>query len=454
MIGPGILSLIIFIVVILIINVYFKKNIAIAMFIAWIATVVVDLPNALTLLKDSLIAGVVGDVIFPAMCFTFMAILMAKTGIIFRLVEILNSIFWRIKGSSAYVSTMASALLGTITGSGSGIAAVTGAITIPWMEETGFSKQTATTIITGNVCLGPGTAPSTSMFMLIGMPIVASVISPGDVYVAVFVGGLYLAAARFLNVLWYIKANDIKPMNKEDVTPLSESLANGWPSLFMFLGVLVPLLLTTGPISDWLATTSFGPEGVKSINMMFWIPILLTVIIAIEGRKYLPKFSDIKAWFSLMRDGIDRYPTIGGTIIFSIAASTVMGDLGLGSEMTALFDVLTGFPKIVTILIVGLIILIVAGPLNATGTIAAVGAVSFGALTSIGVSPGAALSAILIFTSTEGAVPPTSGPLYVTAGISGLADPSACFKDLFFKYAIPSFVVAVLIALEIFWVPS
>ncbi len=443
--GPGLLSLIIFIGVIIIVNAVLKQNIAIAMGVAWLATMLLDIRNFGTMFVTSLWDGIIGDVIFPSMCFGFMAVLMNRTGIIRRLVNILNAIFWRIRGSAGYVSTMTSVLLGMVTGSGPGISAVSGAITIPWMENSGFSKKVATTIVTGNVTLAASTPPSTSMFMLLAMPAIAGTISAGDLYIALLAGGAYVVIARFITVWFYIRKLDIQPVKREDVMPLRQALKEGWKSLFIFLGVLIPLLLTTGPISDLLASTPFGEAGVDSIDMMVWIPVLLSVIIMLEGKAYLPKWTDFKGWLDLIRADIMNYPIIGGTIIFSIAASSVMGDLGIGADMEALFGHLAGMSPIITVMLAGILILIVAGPLNTTGTIAALGSVCFVALTSVGISPGTAISAMLIFAATEGCIPPASAPLFIASGISGLKDPSVCFKDLVLYYGLINFVIGVLI---------
>ena len=161
LIGPGIISLIIFVGVTIIASVGFKRNIAWAMCLAWLASLVLAGREIPTYAVESLKAGIINEVMFPSICFCFMAEMMRRTGIIKRLVTILNSIFGRIPGGAGYVSTMASALMGAVSGSGSGNAAVSGSITIPWMMESGFSDQLATTIVTGNATLGMSIPPST-----------------------------------------------------------------------------------------------------------------------------------------------------------------------------------------------------------------------------------------------------------------------------------------------------
>jgi TRAP-type C4-dicarboxylate transport system permease large subunit len=445
MIGPGIIALIVFIGVVVVVNVVMKKNIAFAMFIAWLATLLVAGAKAPEYFVASLKEGITGDVIFPSMYFCFMADMMNRTGIIRRLVNIMNSAFGRIPGGAGYVSTMTSALMGSVSGSGPGNAAVAGSITIPWMKGSGFSNKIATTIVAGNATLGMSIPPSTSMFMLLAMPAIVGKTTSGDLYMACMAGGMYILAFRLITVFYYTKKYGIKAVDRANIMPLKETMQKGWKSLFIFLGVIIPLLITTGPISTALSNTSFGAAGVKAIDMMVWIPVLLTVIVLIEGRKYLPKFTNLKEWHKMLSGDIMTYPTVGGTIVFSIAGSGIMTRLGLSKEMEAIFSSIGYSTPIITVILVGIAIMIVAGPLNSTGTLVTLGSVSFIALTSAGVAPAVALTAMLLFAATEGCVPPASAPLYVASGISGLQDPSVCFKDLMFIYALGSFVVATLV---------
>ena len=117
--------------------------------------------------------------------------------------------------------------------------------------------------------------------------------------------------------------------------------------------------------------------------------------------------------------------------------------------MEALFSNLSTMPALVTVMVVGVILLILAGPLNSTGTLVTMGSVGFVALTSVGIRPATALTIMLLFAATEGCVPPASTPLVIASGISGLKDPSKCFKDLMFIYTTGSFVIATLVGIGI-----
>ena len=135
MIGIGIITLVIYIAAILIINVVFKRKMAEAM--VWTFLLIVAIGgifghhNPVTLAADGIQDAAGQEVVYASMAFVFMAFIMEKTGVIQRLIQILNSVLGRLPGGSGYVSTIASALFGMVSGSGSGNASAVGSITIP-----------------------------------------------------------------------------------------------------------------------------------------------------------------------------------------------------------------------------------------------------------------------------------------------------------------------------------
>src|SRR5699024_11900973 len=76
-------------------------------------------------------------------------------------------------------------------------------------------------------------------------------------------------------------------------------------------------------------------------------------------------------------------------------------------------------PLWLLVVLVGLVVVAVAGPLSSSATLSAVGQVSLFAMVGAGVEPILALIAILVFASTEGASPPAAGSIFVACGIPG-----------------------------------
>lgn len=441
----GILSLVLFIVIVSVVTVVLKRSCAEGMFLAWLVILFLGGAKAPELAVSSLKTAFTTEVVFPTMAFCFMSTLMLRTGIIERLVQIFNSIFGRIAGGAGYVSTCASALMGMVSGNGPGNAAVSGSITIPWMLESGFPKHLATTIVAGNATLGASIPPSTVMFLLLALPAVEGVVSSSELYLTCFCGGMWLLLLRFITVFGFTRAYHIQPVDKSSIRPLRETVKKGGTSLSIFLGILIPLVVTIGPLSEALkAIPSIGSAGIKSVDMIVWIPVMMCVIAAIEGHKLLPHSA--KEWFQFIDENIGTYANVGGTLLFSLAGGAVMKNLGMSEELqTILSHVTQSVSPFFVLLIVGGIIMLAAGPLSTTATLTALGSVCFTALTSIGMRPSVALTAIIIFGATEGSMPPSSSPLFVASGISGLDNPVRCFKLLAPIYAGGSALIAILI---------
>lgn len=451
LIGIGVISLIVYIVSIIFINTVLKRKMAESMMWSFILLLIISQifqGEGINYMKSGLEFSLKQEVIFAAMAFSYMSYVMTKTGIVSRLVDILNSLIGRLPGGSGYVSTIASALFGMISGSGSGNAAAVGSITIPWMTETGWSKEDATTIVAGNAGLGMVFPPSSSMFLLLGMPTIAPFLTSSELYITLMSAALIILAYRLVIVRYFVGKSNIKGLPKDSIPSIGVSMKNGWQSLLIFLGVLTPILLTSGPISKYLESVeSFGAAGLKSISLILWVPILISIIAIIEGRKFLP--NTVKGWIEFNQESVSKFGETGALLFFAFAASRVLINLGLETEITAIFEHIANLSPILVVISIAVLITMMVGPFTGTATTTAVGSVGFIALTSIGLAPAVACTVLLILFSNEGCIPPNSAPIYISCGISGIDNPSVIFKPLIFLYAAPTILIAMLIALKI-----
>lgn len=446
--GIGIVAFVVYIVFVIVWYLGLKRSIAEAMLLGLIVCCAFNgIGNIPTTFVSSLQSAMTEDVMAAIMLFTMMASIMTQTGIITRLVNILNSILGRLRGGPAYVSACASALFGMVSGASSANAATVGSITIPWMEESGWSKEVAATMNTGNAGLGICIPPSSSMFLMLGLPAVAGVVSAGDLYFALLCGGLWTLVYRLILVRYYVFKYKIPPISRDKIAGLGASLKTGGSSLAMFLGIIIPLLVITGPVATLLeGLASFGEDGVGAMNIIIWVPVLIMVICLIEGRKMLPK--TLEGWTKMLLSTAKQCCNCGAVSLFAMACSNALNQTSFGDDMTTILSALS-LPKFVMILIIGYVIALAAGPMNATSTTVSLGPVAYSAMVSVGVPPVTAIVAYLIFASTEGASPPMSSPIFVSSGIAGLDDVSVMFKPLIFHYCIPVVFVGVLVAMGI-----
>ncbi|MQA81927.1 MAG: TRAP transporter large permease subunit [Streptosporangiales bacterium] len=447
--GLGMIALIVFVAVTIVWFAALRRDIAEALLVAFLATAVCGGWQAPQLVLDGVVAAATSEVLFAAMAFVVMSQVTTTTGLVGRLAEILNSLFGRLPGGAGYVSTLASALFGLVSGSGAGNAATVGTITVPWMKQSNWRPRESALIVTGNAGLGIALPPSSTMFILLAAPGVSGV-TIDQVLVPLLAAGCVTLVYRLAVVAFLARRYRVRALSGDLVPPLRQTLRAGWTSGIIFLGVAVPLLLTVGPVANALrAVDSVGDDGVDAISIIIWVPVLITVFALVEGRRRLPR-----GWSGLHRmvlDGRQSLAAVGGSVFFALAASDVLARLGLDRDLSSMLSGLD-LPKSVLVLVVCSLLVLVASPLSSTSTVATIGGVAFVALTGAGLPPVLAFVIILIATSTEGASPPGAAALFIAAGLAKV-DPSRIFLPAVVYYVAPIIVIAWLLGMGFIPIP-
>jgi TRAP-type transport system large permease protein len=439
-VGAAVWALVVYILVIVLWNAVLKRTIGEAMLVGFVAVCLFGGTDILDVAAAGFDKALSEEVVFAALAFVFMGYLLTKLGLIDEQVTLLNAIFGRLRGGSAYVSTSASALLGAPSGSGSGIAASVGSVTIPWMVRSRWRPDLAATLVAGNAGLGISIPPSSSMFLLLGSASVAPVLSADQLFVAALVGGLWTVLHRFVVVFLWVRRYQVDAMDRADLTPLRAAARQGARSLLVYLGIAVPVLMTLDFGVRFLEAR-LGAAA-EDVSIVVWIPVLTILVTFAVAWRRLPK--TYRGWSDALGEMAPRYAIIGATLFFAFAAAGGLDHLGLGDQLTTLMDRLDA-PLWLNAVLVGLLIVIVAAPLTGTATIAAIGGVAFTALTAAGAAPAVAATAILIFASTEGASPPGAAPIYIASGIAGV-DPARTFVRLILWFVVPTLAIGVLVA--------
>lgn len=435
--GIGIIALAVFIGVILVWFLAFKRPIGESMLLGFLSICFLGGGRALELFIEGIKYAATYEVLYAALAFVVMAYLFDLSGVLEGLINILNSLLGRVPGGAAIMDVIASGAIGLIAGATTGNVAARGVFTIPWMKKTGFDEDLATTIAAGNAGMAVGYPPNASMFILLGLAPIAAQVTEGQLYLAMLVAGTYQIIWRFIIVAYFIKKNNIKGVT-EGIRPLRETFSEGWKSLFVFLGAAIPIILTMSPFAVYLSSENVvGEAGMDTISLITWMPIVISFIVIVLGWKNFPKSA--KGWVDIASNSISRFTEIGAVLLFAFAGSKVLGDLGMADELSNFLMSLSIAPWLMVI-IVGLIVILVACPLSATATLTVVGLVSFSALTSVGINPLVAVVAILAWASTEGESMPTSGGIYVAAGIAE-SNPAKSFVPLFIYYVIPVMII-------------
>ena len=444
-IGIGVWAFMIYILAILVWMLVVKRNIAEAMLVGLVVIALFNGPaNVLTTLWDAVYSASKESSFLATMLFLLMAVVMTKTGIIAKLVELLNSMIGRIRGGAAYVSVCVSFLFGLVSGNAIANCSTVGAITVPWMKDSGWPKPVAATMNAGNAGVGQSMPSCSALYLLVGLAEVSAVVEVGQAYIACLCAGAWTFGYRLLRVWLYARKYDVHPVPSDQIKPLGQSFRDNWTSLLMLVGIAVPLLLTVGPISDALAAVaSFGSEGVKSINIVLWVPIVVCLICIIVGWKNLPRSAG--GWMDILKGCQSTFSTVGGVLLFALAASNVLNTVGFDQDLSAILQSLS-LPGVLMVILTCIMIALVAGPLSAVATTAAVGQVAYSIFVDAGIAPICAVVAFMICISTEGASPPSSSPIFISCGLAEVKDPKVIFRPLITDYVLPLLGVAVLVA--------
>lgn len=439
-IGYSVICFVVYLAVVVTFMLALKRSIITSLFVGWIVLLVMSGQNAVDYAVDSIKYSFTQENEYALIIFGLMGFLMEATGMVNRIVTILNSLFGRFRGGSGYVSTLGCAAYGLASGSVMGCCATVGAVTIPWMKGSGFSTEDASTLATANSGLAIMVPPSTCFAIILSWPLFVSMgLSTASLYLANLIFGAYLVILRVIQCTIIIRRAKIPKPDPSHIPAFIPALKENWTGLTMFVATIIPVLVTAGPLNTWLKSVeSWGAVGNSSVSLMTWLPMMITVVVLIEGWKYLPH--SVKGMADLIGSSIGRFKELGTTLLLGYFAARILSRMGLAEEMGALFESLS-VNFFVLMFIVALVLFLSSGPLSPTVVLNSVGPIGFAAMVSSGVNPYVAAMAVLGYSAMGSCVPPSTPALYVAGGISGLEDVKACFKDLLVVYAIPSFLV-------------
>ncbi|WP_028275525.1 TRAP transporter large permease subunit [Arthrobacter sp. I3] len=440
----GIWALAAYLAVILLWTTLLKRSVGEAMILGFLVVLPFTGVTAAQIGWSSLYTAVTDEIVYATMAFVFMGYLLDKTGVLDRLIDLLNSLIGGTRGGPAWVSTVASAGLGGVVHNQAAIAATVGSVTIPWMEKSRLDKPAAATLVAGNAGMGITFPFSASMFVLVGSATVGPLLNVNELVLPLFIGGLWCFLHRLIVTWLLIRKSGMTPLDAAHRLPVRAAFGRGWATLLLFVVVAIPLIITSAfiatALSDWT-----GGDITKSLSVIVWIPVVLIITGAVLGRNNLPRSG--RGWWALLQESAPRFGIVGITVVFAFAGANALAATGLPQQMTALLNRMN-LPLWLLAILIGLIVIAVAAPLSATATMAAVGTVGVATLVSAGVPATTAAVAVLVFSSCEAAVPPGGAPLYVACGIADV-DPIKTFARLLTHYALPLLGIGVLIVLGI-----
>ena len=213
-------------------------------------------PELLQALPERVFGIMRNDTLLAIPFFTFMGLILERSGMAEDLLETTGQMFGRVRGGLAYAVVFVGALLAATTGIVAASVISMGLISLPIMLRYGYDRRLAAGIITASGTLAQIIPPSLVLIVMadqLGR-------SVGDMYQGAFVPGLSLAVlyAVFVAVTTIVRPRAAPALPAEALTIREESGKAGYPSLAVLVALAFAggYLLTGFIHSIWAASAT------------------------------------------------------------------------------------------------------------------------------------------------------------------------------------------------------
>lgn len=296
------------------------------------------------------------SLLYSMVAFVSMSILLTKTKIIDSCIAVILSLIGRVTGGAGYAAVVASSFMGALSGSGPGNVMATGSITIPAMKKSGFPSELAANIESNSSYMGNMIPPSSNIVAALGAftALYPSLnITTGQFWIVLWGIAIWFVIQRVVMVWGFCKYYKVKPMAKEDLPNIKETLKNGWQGLLIPVIILLPFILDY-LFKDTFFTDRLGADGAKALSSSILIFIgglasIYTCFIAKD--KGVVKINKVAKMFA---DGVKTIAPAIGVCVFGYMIGALFKDLNVSEELGAIISA-WNFGKLGTVIAVCLI---------------------------------------------------------------------------------------------------
>ena len=287
--------------------------------------------NVLTYIDDALSTSL----LYSMVAFVSMSILLTKTQVIDSCIAVILSLLGRISGGAGYAAVIASSFVGALSGSGPGNVMATGAITIPAMKKSGFPPELAANVESNASYMGNMIPPSSNIVAALGAFVALfpdNEISQGEFWIILWGISFWFIIQRLLMVFSFCKYYGVKPLRKEELPSLKETLRVGWKGLFLPVIILLPFVFDY-LFKDTFFTERLGADGAKALSssiLLFVGGISAMYACLIANDKKTVSIKNLGKMFS---DGVKVIAPSIGVCVFGYMIGSLFGDLNVADEL-------------------------------------------------------------------------------------------------------------------------
>lgn len=296
-------------------------------------------PELLQAIPDRIFGIIRNDTLLAIPFFTFMGLVLERSGMAEELLETVGQLFGRVRGGIAYAVILVGAVLAATTGVVAASVIAMGLISLPIMLRHGYSKRLSTGVIAASGTLAQIIPPSLVLILMADQ----LGVSVGDMYSAALIPGLCLTS---LYILYVLGVSLVQPSAVPALPPDTHP-ALGIVMLRRVATAIVPplilIFLVLGTIFLGVATpTEGGAMGAVGALALALIKRKLNRELLAQALEQTTRLSTFVMFILI------------GSTVFSLVFRALNGDLWVESLLATLPGGATGFLIAVNLLVFAL----------------------------------------------------------------------------------------------------
>ena len=331
------------------------------------------------------------SLLYSMIAFVAMSILLTKTKIVDSCIAVILSLIGRVRGGAGYAAVIASAFMGALSGSGPGNVMATGTLTIPAMKHSGFPAELAANIESNSSYLGNAIPPSSNIvaamaaFSTFATGSGIAEVSQGQFWIVLWGVSLWFIIQRLFMVWSFCKYYKVKPMRKDELPDLKETLKNGWQAMLLPIIILLPFILDAA-FADNFFVARLGSDGAKYLSksvLLFTAGISSIYACLITKDKSVVTPSKIAEMFA---NGVKSISPAISVCVFGYMIGAMFEDLKVAESLGSLMSA-WNFGKFGMVLAICTITCIMGMVVPGSSQIVIFGPMFITLLANVGVSP-------------------------------------------------------------------
>lgn len=331
-------------------------------------------------------------------------------------VAVIVSVFGRFRGGAGLTAVLGSTFMGALSGSGAGNVATTGTFTIPAMIRSGFPRHLAANVESSASTLGNMIPPAGVIVAALACynEYSGTEMSQSTFWIVVWGIAVWFIAQRLVTLFVFTRIYDVKPMAKEEIPDLKQTLKEGWPNLLLPVIILFPFVLDYF-FKATLFTDRLGAGASNlSSSLLMITPGIAAVYALIVNKKNMKSINLV----DMVAKSVTGIVPVSATIFFAYCISNLFSATDIGAQI-GLFIQGWNLPLVALAFIIPLVTAILGMVLPGSAQTKIFGSTIISVFAAAGGNPLLAAAMLPAITGAmEGMTPPLALCMYTAMGIA------------------------------------